>query len=569
MLTEARDLDPISLEILHNALRSVTDESYVALMKSAYSTNIKERHDHTSVLVDAQGRSIVQAGRALPGHLGSMFGLVDSVYRNWPADQIKPGDVLITNDPYEGGSTHLPDVNVIAPVFVDQRLVAFVCNIAHHADIGGMAPGSMSGRMSDIHQEGLRIPPVKLMRAGKMCRDIMNMLLSNVRVPEERRGDFYAQIAACRLGVRRMLEVAENYSAEVLEAAFDQYIARTERRIRERMKAIPPGTYTFEDVMDDDGFGAKDIPLKLSVRVDASHKLTFDFTGSAQQVQGNINCTLAATLATVGYAIKALLGSDIPSNDGIFKAFDLVTELGSIVHAQFPAAVANRAQTSQRIADMVVGALAPALPGSATAASHGTTVLLGFSGTDPRNNNKPFVYFEVIAGGGGARATKDGKDGIMVHVTNTSNMPVEAIELEFPLLVESYGLVQDSGGAGTFNGGLGIRRVVRPLTDDCLFEGNGERFNNRPWGIFGGGDAKTGRFEMRDDNGTTRALEIKAAGIPVGRQQRLFVDAPGGGGYGPPENRDLENLNADFRGGRFSENFLRKTFNFTPSKQIL
>ena len=564
MITDPKDLDPISLEILHNGLRSVTDEAYMALMKSAYSTNIKERHDHTSVLVDAGGRAVVQAVRALPGHLGSMFGLVDSIYRRWPAHEIEPDDVLITNDPYEGGSTHLPDVNVVAPVFVEGRLIAFVCNIAHHADIGGMSPGSMSGRMSDIHQEGLRIPPVKLLRRGEIDRDLMNMLLLNVRVPEERRGDFYAQIAACRLGVRRMAEIAERYSANVLEAAFDQYIARTEARIRERMKAIPPGSYSFEDVMDEDGFGAKDIPLKLVVRVDADHRIAFDFTGSAPQVKGNINSTRSATLATVGYVIKALLDPEIPSNDGIFNAFDLVTEPGTIVHARFPAAIANRAQTSQRIADMVIGALAPTLPQAATGASHGTTVLLGFSGTDPRNNGKPFVYFEVVAGGGGARATKDGKDGIMVHVTNTSNMPVEAIETEFPLLVESYGLVEDSAGPGTFNGGLGIRRVVRPLTDDCLFEGNGERFAHRPWGVFGGGEARTGRFELMDDDADTRSLEIKAAGVPIGRHQRLFVEAPGGGGYGPPENRDPERTLSDWRSGKFSEAYLRKNFGFAP-----
>ena len=554
------ELDPINLEILHNAIRSVTDEAFVALMKSSYSTNIKERHDHTSVLVDRYGRAIVQAERALPGHLGSMFGLIDSVYRDWPSNKLNPGDILVTNDPYRGGSTHLPDINVIAPIFIDGKLIAFICNIAHHADIGGMAPGSMSGQMSEIFQEGLRIPPVKLLIEGEVNQDVMNMLLANVRVPEERRGDLFAQIAACRLGVRRMHEVGEAYSSQVLEAAFGQYLKMTERRIRERMKKIPTGKYYFEDTMDDDGFGNKDIPLKLLITVKKNKKLHFDFSGSSSQVKGNINCTFAATKATIGYAVKALLGPDIPSNDGIFSCFDLLCETGSIVNAQFPSAVANRAQTSQRIADMVIGALAPALPLAATAASHGTTVLLGFSGTDPRNRGKPFVYFEVIAGGGGARATKDGKDGVMVHVTNTSNMPVESIETEFPLLVESYELIQDSGGPGKYTGGLGIRRVVRPMTDDCIFEGNGERFQSKPWGVFGGGSGRSGCFRLIDENGSIEKLKIKASGIPVKRNQKLLVDAPGGGGYGHAAEREPKTVATDIRGGKFSVEYSEQFF---------
>ena len=553
-LTDPAGLDPVSLTILQNALRSVTDEAYLALMKSAYSTNIKERHDHSIVLMDAQGRIVVQAERSLPGHVGATLGLLEAILERYGVDEIHPGDMFITNDPYKGGTTHLPDINISKPIFVDGRFVALISTMAHHADMGGAAPGSMSSQLTNTYQEGIRIPAVKLFSEGKLNNDLFDFILMNVRLPQERRGDYFAQVAACNLGERRMAELAERYSADVLEAAFDETITRTTRRIETALKRIPDGVYRFEDVMDDDGFGATNIALKLEIRVKDGYPV-FDFTGSAPQVKGNINCTYTATQRVIAYILKAILDPEIPTNQGMFECFDLIAEEGTIVNATFPSAVANRSQTCQRISDMIVGALAPALPDLVTACSHGTTILAGFSGGYSKNKNG-YVYFEVIAGGGGARATKDGKHGVMVHMTNTSNLPVEVIEMEYPLFVEGYELVEDSGGLGKHCGGHALRRIVRPLEQPCYFEGNGERFTNQPWGVFGGQPGKSGRFYLRNDNGSTEDLPGKAAGVSIRLDQSIVIEAPGGGGYGRFQERSKADLERDRRTGNYSEAIL-------------
>ncbi len=553
-VTNPDSLDPISIAILQNALRSIADEAYLALMKSAYSTNIKERHDHSIIVMDAKGRIVAQAERALPGHVGAALGVLEAIYERYDESEILPGDIFITNDPYKGGTTHLPDVNIVKPYFVDGRFLGLICTLAHHADIGGAAPGSMSSHLTNLYQEGIRIPAMKLMREGELDKDVFDLILANIRIPIERRGDYFAQIAACNLGERRMQELAQSYSAGVLEAAYEEIISRTAVRIEAALRRIPDGVYRFEDVMDDDGFGAVNIPLKLEVRVKNGYP-TFDFTGCAPQVTGNINCTFNATKRVVAYVLKALLDPDIPTNQGMFDCFDVIAEDSTIVNSTFPAAVANRSQTSQRVADMVIGALAPALPDRATGCSHGTTVLAGFSGPYSKNPDG-YVYFEVVAGGGGARATKDGKHGVMVHVTNTSNLPVEVIEMEYPLFVESYALVENSGGLGKFCGGRGIRRIVRPLEEPCYFEGNGERFKNQPWGVFGGGPGKSGRFYLRHDDGRTEELPGKVAGLAIGKNQSIVIEAPGGGGYGPFSERSHDGLERDVRAGNYTETYL-------------
>ncbi len=555
-------LDPIRLEIIHNALRSVVDEAYIALMKSAYSTNIKERHDHSSALIDARGRLVVQTERAIPMHLGSMLGLMTAIVKKYDLSEIYPGDILVANDPYLAGGTHLPDVNLAMPVFLQGRIIAFACNVAHHADIGGMAPGGMDGNMSEIYQEGLRIPVVKLVRKGEIDRDIFDLLLTNVRIPLERRGDYYAQIAACRLCERRLLELSERYSADLLESAFDEIIERTEARMRRAIQAVPKGRYTFEDYMDDDGLGTYDIPMRLTIDV-LDDRLRVDFSGTSRQVKGNVNCPLSATVAAVGYAIKALLDPLAPNNEGVLNVIDIVADEGSLVRAAFPAALANRQQTCQRIADMVIGALADALPEAVTGGSHGATVMAFFSGINDQTG-QPYIYLEVIAGGAGGRFSKDGKDGVQVHTTNTSNLPVEAIEMEYPLFVESYGLIPDSGGAGRHNGGLGLRRIVRPLGDQCVFAGHAERFRHQPWGVHGGSPGRTGRYILSDSDGSERPLSAKAAGVVITAQQKVVIESPGAGGYGPPSDRRPEKLLEDYQTGKFTRAYLKENYGFDP-----
>jgi N-methylhydantoinase B len=526
-------------------------------MRSAYSTNIKERHDHSTTIMDRRGRLVVQAHQSLPIHLASMWGLMEALLAKYPEDEIHEGDLFVANDPFVAGGTHLPDVNLAMPVFADGELTAFVCNIAHHADIGGMAPGSMAGGMSEIFQEGLRIPVLKLFRRGELQQDLLDLLLLNVRVPEERRGDYFAQIAASRLGVRRLAEVIASHGRAVVEAGFEQIIARTERRMRDAIGALPDGSYRFRDVMDGDGLEAFDIPIQVEVTV-RGKRIGFDFAGTAPQVPGSINVTLNATVAAVGYAVKALLDPEVANNQGMLDVLEVTAAAGTLVNAVFPAPVSSRAHTSQRIIDVVLGALAQAVPERAVAAANGANSMAVFAGTDPRTG-RPFVYLETLGGGMGGRPMKDGKDGVQVGITNTSNLPVEAIELEYPLLVEEYSLIPDSGGAGTHRGGLGLRRVVRPLAP-CLFNGVGERFRHRPWGLFGGEPGGSGQFLIIEPGGAPRRIHDKPGEIRLTPEQALVVETPGAGGYGPPAERDSAAVAEDRASGKFSPDFLRRHY---------
>jgi N-methylhydantoinase B len=558
-------IDPITLEILSNGLRSIADETYIALMKSAYSTNIKERHDHSTAIIDPHGRLVVQAENSLAIHLGSMMGLMQKLLAEVPMADIREGDLFVANDPFVAGGTHLPDVNLAAPVFVGGQLLCFMCNIAHHADIGGMAPGSMAGGMTQIYQEGLRIPIVRLFREGRLVEDVLNILLLNARVPQERRGDYFAQIAACRLGARRLNEMAEARGPAMITAAFDEIIRRTEERLRAALAQIAPGEYEFEDVMDDDGMGTFNMPIKLRIKIpppDSSSRVLFDFTGSAAQVKGNINCTMTATQAGVLYSLKALLDPDVPNNQGLADLVEIKAPLGTIVNAEFPAAVAARANTCQRIVDVVIGALAPAIPEAAVAAANGANTTAVFFGHDPRHR-RDYVYLETLGGGFGGRHSKDGKDGVQVHITNTSNLPIEAIEMEYPLFVESYGLIADSGGPGKHRGGLGLRRVVRPLGHVMTFSGQGERFVNQPWGLFGGGNGATGRFVKRHAHGI-ESLSTKPMAIEVSPEEAIIIETPGAGGYGRPAERDANSLARDFVSGKFSREYLRRHYGYDP-----
>ena len=557
MSESAPELDPITLEILSNALRSVTDESFVALMKSAYSTNIKERHDHSTAIVAPNGDLIVQAEQSLPIHIASMTGLMQSLLTKF-GDRIEDGDIFVANDPHVAGGTHLPDINMAMPIFVGGELAAFTCNIAHHADVGGMAPGSMAGGMSEIYQEGLRIPVIRLFRKGELQQDIFDLLLLNVRVPDERRGDYYAQIAACRLGRRRLLEIIETYSLATVRAAFVEIVTRTELRMREAISGIPDGDYAFEDVMDDDGLGATDIPIRLAV-AKRGEKIRFDFAGTAAQVPGNINVTMNATVASVCYALKALLDPDIPNNQGVLEAAEIVAEKGTLLNAAFPSPVAARAHTCQRIIDVVLGALAEALPDRVTAAANGANTTAVFAGADPRTGGA-YIYLETLGGGMGARPTKDGKDGVQIGITNTSNLPVEAIEMEYPLRVEEYSLVEDSGGAGKYRGGMALRRVVSPVGHDCLFNGAGERFSHQPWGLRGGAPGASGKFVLEGGAMAPRRLDGKPSGVTVTPDQRIVVVTPGAGGWGDPLERDKAALDEDRQSGKFTEEYMKANY---------
>jgi N-methylhydantoinase B len=565
-MTNPTNLDPITLEVIHNGLRSIADETYIALMKSAYSTNIKERHDHSTCIMDAAGRTVVQAELTQAVHLNSMNGNVHALLAQFRPEDISEGDIFISNDPFEAHGSHLPDVNFAMPIFIEGKLLAFACNIAHHADIGGIAPGSMSSSMTEIYQEGLRLPVVRLFRKGELVDDVLKLILLNVRLPIERRGDYFAQVAACRLGVRRTKEFAARYSYDALHGAFREIIDRTARRMRRSVAQIKSGDYSFVDYMDDDGQGRRDVPIKLRVEV-RGERIRFDFTGTAPQGTGNINCPINATQSMIGYVLKALLDPEVPNNHGVLESFEIAAEPGSLVNPIFPAAVAYRAHVCQRLVDVVMGALASALPERVLAASNGANTTAIFSGTDPRTD-KPYLYLETYGGGCGARPQKDGKDGVQQHVANTANLPLEAIETEYPLLVEEYSLAPDTGGAGRNRGGLALRRVIRPVGHTCVFTGAGDRFTHRPWGLFGGEGGGTGSYVLIGSDGVERRLSNKPPPTAVDATEKLVVTSPGAGGYGPPKERRPDLLAQDYVSGKFSAAFLHRYYGIDTGELV-
>lgn len=551
-MTDPAVHDPITLEILSNALRSVADETFTALQKSAYSTNIKERADHSTALFDAKGQLMVQSQRSLPVHVGAVTGVVGKLLEKFGHD-LHEGDIFVANDPYAASATHLPDICAVTPVYNHGRLVGFSGCTAHHADIGGANVGGSSSGLSEIYQEGFRIPLVRLFSRGELDRDLFEMMLLNVRGPELRRGDYNAQFAAIALGAKRMREICDRFGADYMAAACEELISRTRARMLHALEQIPPGEYRFSDVIDDDGMGNCNLPVVVTLRRDASG-VSVDFEGTAAQTRGNINSPWLDTKSTVMYAFKAVLDPELSNNHGLLSAIDVRAPEGSLVRPNFPAAVTNRSTTSQRIVDAMLGALAQALPKKVIAATNGANSGVYIYGQDPRTRRQ-FYFFETMGGGFGARPDKDGKDAVQVHMTNTANTPVEAIEREFPLLVEEYSIVRDSAGAGKFRGGCGLRRVIRPLVAGCTFGGTGERFQSHPWGLFGGSEGGCGGFSIREADGNLRRLPDKVPGVPVGPDEAVVLQTAGGGGYGAPAERTSEAVSADIADGKISPTF--------------
>ncbi|MBI2202970.1 MAG: hydantoinase B/oxoprolinase family protein [Candidatus Rokubacteria bacterium] len=541
-MSERRDIearmDRITLDVIGSALLSIAEEMGEVLIKSSYSSNIKERQDCSTAVFNLAGEVVAQAEH-IPMHLGSLIMIVQEILKRYPIETLRDGDVFIGNDPYTGGSTHLPDITVASPVFHDGVPVGFVANIAHHADGSGRETRS-------IWDEGLRIPPIRIVEAGRLREDVMELLLLNFRLPRERRGDFRAQFAANRIGAERLTELLRRYGRDTCLAAMQELLAYGERKIRAALAAVPDGVYAFEDFMDDDGAGGPPVPIRVRIEVKGG-EIALDFGGTGDQVPGDINVVYLALVATVYYALKALLDPTIPANGGFYRAIRVTAPERSIVNAHPPAPVAWRTQTCQRIADVVFGALAPALPARVIGATNGANSAWVFSGTDPRTGQY-YVYLETIGGGSGARATKDGLDGVQVHITNTSNLPVECLEMEYPLLVEDYALVPGSGGDGAHRGGLGLRRTIRVLRGASTFLGTLDRGRFPPWGLFGGAAGGTGSLVLN----TTTPLGSKIAGRQLCEGDAVTIVTPGAGGYGPPAQREPALMERDRREGKVS-----------------
>ncbi|GMX67034.1 hydantoinase B/oxoprolinase family protein [Paenibacillus elgii] len=543
-------IDPITLEIVGNLLLSVAEEMGVTLVKTAYSTNIKERKDCSTALFDAKGRMIAQA-EYVPMHLGSMLGVVGEVLKKFPVQSLRPGDMFVTNDPYAGGGTHLPDITMVSPVFLGDRLVAFVANIAHHSDIGGMVPGSVSAHSDNIYQEGLRIPLGRICRAGELVQETYDYIILNTRTPVERSGDLDAQIASNTAGAKRMAEVVRKYGPDDFAECTDALLDYAEQLMRAGIRTLPEGTYTFEDYLDDAGANSDTpIPIRAAITIeDGTAKV--DFTGTSPQVPGPLNMTYSGLLTTAFYCFKAVAGQSIFANHGIYRALQVTAPEGTIVNCKLPVPVGQRIDTAQRVVDVILGALAQVAPERVLAACNSVVTSAIFSGTNPKNGNY-FVYLETIAGGAGAHARGDGLSGVQVHMTNTSNLPVEALEREYPVLVERYQLRIDSGGAGRFRGGLGIQRDFRILSDGMSYTGLGDRHKFAPWGLEGGKSGSTGSFWVSLNGGEPERLGSKISGISLNKEDLVRVCSPGSGGYGNPYDRPAESVLKDVREGKVS-----------------
>jgi N-methylhydantoinase B len=540
-------LDPITTEVIGSSFLSITDEMSTALVRTAYSPNIKERVDCSTALFDADGRVLAQSQR-LPLHMGSMLGSVRRVLERYPVERLIAGDMFLANDPYHGGGSHLPDFNLVAPVFAGGRLVAFAANCAHHSDVGGMVPGSESADCREIFQEGLRIPPVRLVAAGELREDIVEIVKLNSRVPQDRAGDLLAQIAANRVAERRMLELCDRYGDD-LRAHTDALLAATNRRIRARFAELGSGAYHHIEHLDPLTEGGDPLVFRVRLTVEAD-ALTFDFTGTSDQVSAARNVPRDALAATAFCVVKTLLDPDIAANDGFYRAIRLVAPPGCLVNPVEPAPVGARALTCGVLADAFVGALTMAVPDRAVAGSAPHQLAI-FAGTDARTGEY-FVNYETIAGAMGARADTDGWDAVRIYASGAANLPVEPLEQAFPLRVERYELLPDSGGAGRTRGGLGIRRDYRILADEAEISLTGERHHCPAPGRDGGRDGRPGEFTLNPGTDREQRLASIVRGLTLRRGDVLRVDTPGGAGYGLPGERNPRRRDADLRQGKVS-----------------
>ena len=509
------------LEVFRNLFVSIADEMGAVLRKTSFSANIKERRDYSCAVYDGSGETVAM-GDHMPVHLGAM---PLSVRHALQAFTLGPGDVAIVNDPFRGG-THLPDITAVSGVFLgkSRRADYYVASRAHHSDVGGMSPGSMP-LAREIYQEGLRIPPVLLMRGGKVQRDVMEVILANVRTPEQREGDLLAQVMAARRGEERLREISKKYGLARVKRAASELLDYTERVTRAMLRGIPDGEYCFEDFLDNDGITEDPVRIAVAVRI-RGDRAEVDFTGSSAQVAGSVNANYAIAVSAAMYCFRCLIEADVPYNAGLLRPIRVIAPERSVVNAGLPAAMAaGNVETSQRITDTILGALAQALPDRIPAASSGTMNNLSFGGWDTLRN-RAFAYYETIAGGMGASSHGPGRSATHTHMTNSWNTPVEAFEHEYPVRVRAYRRRTGSGGAGQFRGGDGIIRELEFLeeADVTILS---DRRSRGPWGLAGGESGSPGRNEV---NG--RPVPAKTR-ITIPRHGRLRIESPGGGGWGP------------------------------------
>ena len=546
----AAAVDPITLEVMRNAFSSIAEEMNASLVRTSYSTNIKDRRDCSCAIYTSAGDVVAQSESGTPLHLGTMHDAVRSAMAAYPLEQLGPGDAIASNLPYPAGPGHLNDVALISPISHAGRLIAIVANQAHHVDMGGYATGSMPFGVNEIYQEGLQIPPVRLFRGGELDRDLWALIGQNVRTPFEVRGDLEAQFAANAVGSQHLNGLADKYGVATVERHLEELLDYSERRMRSALGAIPLGSCAFEDVIEGDGITDDPITIRVTLErvVDG---VRVDFSATDRAARGPLNCRWPSVAACVYYVLKGVLDPDLPANAGTYRPVEIITAEGSLLSAVYPNAVCNaNIITTQRIVDVLLGALSQVVPERVQAASSGTMNLLNIGGIDPRGGEY-FQYIETYAGGQGAMHDRDGMDAVQNHMTNTRNAPVEAIQAAYPLRVEFYGLVPDSEGPGEYRGGLGLRRGLRVLGKEVQLTLSSDRAKVPPWGLFGGEPARLSRSTVVGPGGRERRLPSKVTTFVEG-DHVIVTETPGGGGWGDPKRRDPEAVRRDVLEGRVS-----------------
>lgn len=551
--------DPVTLEIIRNAVQSIAEEMSAVLIYTAFSPNIRDRHDCSAAVFTTKGELVAQTEQ-IPLFLGTMSFMVKKVLELFPMDKLLPGDAIISNDPYYYGS-HLPDICLITPVFLGDTPLAIVANIAHHADWGGSVPGSMSTNTTDIFQEGVRIPPLRICKAGVINEEALNLLAFNVRNSTVFHGDFKAQQAANQIGVKRLLQLEHKTGLDRLEFNMAEIINYSERRLLASLADVTAGQYIYTDYLEGDGIS--DHPLEINLCLDLTKdRITADFTGSSPQAKGPVNATPGITGACVLFAVKAALDPELPFNDGIARVVKVVSPEGTLLNPAFPAPVAHAAiNTAQRITDTVLGALAQALPHRITAAGTGSMNSLSIGGL--QGQQEYFSLFETCGGGQGAKSNQDGLDGVHVNMAGAMNTPVEIIETTYPLRVDQYALLPDTGGPGKFRGGAGLTRQVTLLTD-AYVSVSSERNSIHPWGLAGGLPGETAKCFIEEAGGARIRVSGKLT-KELPSDTKIILETAGGGGYGPPGERTREAVEQDLAEGLISTAAAREFYGWNET----
>ena len=544
-MNDAR-LDPITTEIIGSALVSIADEILAALIKSAYSTNIKERQDCSSVVMDSSGQVVCIGDISQPIHISSFMFTGEAILKRFPQESIREGDIFMVNDPYSGGPSHLADVTFVGPVFYEGEFMCFVANTGHWPDVGGKAPGQCAlGDATEIYQEALRLPPVRLYRAGELQQEILEIVLLNIRDSDNREGDIRAQVGSVQLGVRRMQELMARYGRETLRVAMEELLRVSETKVRHGILRLKEGVYQATDYLDDDMDSDEPIPMKVKVTVrhQPEPNITLDYTGTGGPARWGINNPYSGTAACAYWVLRSVLDPTVLGNKGFWCPIELIIPEGCLLNPQPPSPVGARFEVCSQLPDLLFAALEPAVEGNIEAGSHGVHGI-GFSHQRPPG----FIYYETVAGGGGARPIKDGIEG--VHTA--SNLPIEAMEMEFPMMADRLEYVPDSAGAGRFRGGVGIRKDYRMLVDTYVGTHSNRHRIPGP-GLSGAADGTLTRIVRNPDGEDAQTLPREGAFIPAQTQDVVTVTSGGGGGYGDPMERDPEMVLDDVINGKVTE----------------